>query len=85
MTVTDHVFIHLKDIDRGERLVLKQVVDLQVGSEGGPLVVEGDSLAVGDVKAKYGCLRNTEITDERTSVDKWHMVQEPGDCDKYFE
>ena len=54
------------------------MVDLQFGSEGGLLGVEGDSLAVGDVVAAYGCLRSADMTDERNSVGGWHMVQEPG-------
>ena len=39
MAVTNPVSMHLIDIDRGENLVLKQVVDLQVSAEGGPLGV----------------------------------------------
>ena len=61
------------------------MVDLQFGSEGGLLGVEGDSLAVGDVVAAYGCLRSADMTDERNSVGGWHMVQEPGECGDYFE
>ena len=49
MTVIDPVSIHLKAIDRWEDLVLKQVVDLQVRAEGGTLLVEGESPAVGNV------------------------------------
>ena len=54
MTATDPGSIHLKNIDREEYLILKQVVDLQVEAEGVPLGVEGDSPAVGDVAAVYG-------------------------------
>ena len=39
VTVTDHVYIHLKDIDRGDDIFFKQVFDLQVRPGGGPLVV----------------------------------------------
>ena len=49
VTVTDPVSINLKDLDRGEYLVFNQVVDLQVRAEGGTLVVEGESPAVGNV------------------------------------
>ena len=83
--MTDPVSIHLKDIDIGEDLFLKQVVDLQVRPEGGPLGLEGESPAVGNVTTTYGCLCSTDITDERTSVGGWRMVQEIGDCCEYFE
>ena len=56
------VDIHLKDINRGEVRVFKQVVDLQVGAEGSPLVVEGDGPDVGDVAVAHGYLRSVEIT-----------------------
>ena len=62
VTVMHLVAIHLKDIDRIEVQVLNQVVEMQVGAEGGPLGVEGDGPAVGDVAAAHGCLRITEIT-----------------------
>ena len=81
----DPVNIQLKDINGEEDLVLKQVVDLQVGAEGGPLGVEGDSNDVRYVAAAYGCLRSTDITDERALVGGWYMVQEPEDCGEYFE
>ena len=61
------------------------MVDLQVGAEGGPLGVEGDCTAVGYVAAAYGCVRSTDITDERTLVGGWNMFQEPGDRGEYFE
>ena len=85
MTVTDTVSIQLNNIDRWEDLILKQVVELQVGAEGGPLRVEGDVPYIGDVAVAYDFLQSTEITDERTSVGGWHMVQEPGECREYFE
>ena len=85
VTLTDPVSIHLKNLDRGEDPNLKQVVNLQVEAEGGPLGVEGDNPAVCDVAATYGCLCSADITDERTLVRGWHMVQEPGDCGEYFE
>ena len=81
MTVTKPVDVHLKDIDIWEVRVFK----LQVGTEGGPLGVEGDGPDVGDVAAAHGCLRSAGITEERTSVGGWHMVQETGDCGKYLE
>ena len=68
VTMTDPVSMHLKYLDRGEDLVLEQVVDLQVGAEGVPLGLEGYSLSVGDVAAAYGCLHSADITDERTLV-----------------
>ena len=37
--VTNPVYLHLKDIDIGDTRFLKQVVKLQVGAEGGPLVL----------------------------------------------
>ena len=71
--MTDPVSIHLKDLDIWEDLVLKQVVELQVGAEGGPLGVEGDGPDVGDVAAMYRCLHITYITDERIygGVHQW--------------
>ena len=74
MTVADPVSMHLKDIDIRDDLVLKHVVNLQIGAEGGPLGVEGDSLAFGNVTATYGFLRSAEITDEKTSVGRWNML-----------
>ena len=62
VAVTNPVDVHLKDINRGETRVLKQVVELQVGAEGGSLVVEGDVPDAGDVYAAHGCLRSTDIT-----------------------
>ena len=58
--------------------------DLQVVVESIPLGLEGDSPAVGDVAATYGCLRSAEITYESTLVGGCHMVQEPGYCGGYF-
>ena len=81
----DPVYIHLKVIDSGEDLVLKQVVDLQIRAEDIPLGVEDDSPAVGNVASAYRCLHSTDITDESTLVVGWHMVQEPGDYGEYFE
>ena len=60
--------INLKDLYRGNIQVLEKVVELQVGAEVGPLGVEGDGTAVGDVAATRGCLRSADITEERTSV-----------------
>ena len=54
MTLKNPVAVHLKDINRGEVWVLKQVVDLRVGVEGGPLGVDGDGLAVGDIANRTG-------------------------------
>ena len=39
VTVTNLLSVHLKGLNRGEDIVLMQVVNLQVGAEGGPLVV----------------------------------------------
>ena len=61
------------------------MVKLKVGAQFGPLGVEGDSLTVGDVASTHGCLCRTDITEERTSVGGWHMVQEPGNCGEYWE
>ena len=83
--MTDPVYIHLKNINRDEDIVLKQVVDLQVGADGGPLGVEDEGLDVGDVADAYRCLSNAEITDERISVGGRHMVQGPGYCGEYYE
>ena len=85
VTVMDPLSIHLKDLNRGEDVVFMQVAKLQVGAEGGPLGVEGDSNDVRYVAAAYGCLRSTDITDERALVGGWYMVQEPEDCGEYFE
>ena len=84
MNVTKPVAVHPKGLGRGEVPVFNQVVELQVGAEGGPLFVEGDGPAVGDVSSIHGCLHSTEITEERTSVGGWYMVQEPGDCGEYL-
>ena len=73
VTMPKPVYINLKYLNRGENIVLKQVVDLKVSAEGGSLGVEGDGLAVGYVATAYGCLRSADITDE-TSVGGWHMV-----------
>ena len=83
MTVMNPVSIQLEDLDRGEDLVFKQVVELQVSAEVGPLGVEGDGPAVGDLAAASGCLYSTEITAESISVGGYHMVQEPGCCGEY--
>ena len=85
VTVTYPVSIHLMDLNREEDIILKQVVKLQVGEEGGPLGVEGDGHAVEDVAATYSCLHIKDITDKKTLVGGWHMVQEPGDCGECFE
>ena len=63
VTVTNLVDVYLKDIDRGEVWFFKKVDELQIGAEGGPLVVKGDDTAVGDVAATRGCLRSMEITE----------------------
>ena len=83
--MTNPVAVHLKDLDRGGIRVFYQVVKLKVGAECGPLGVEGDGLDAGDVAAAHCCLRSTDITEERTSVGGWYMVQEPGDCGEYLE
>ena len=54
--VTDLVSIHLNDLDRGENLVLKQMINLQVGVEGGPIGVESDSPTIGNVDVACSCL-----------------------------
>ena len=56
--MTKPVDVHLKDIDIWEVRVFK----LQVGTEGGPLGVEGDGPDVGDVAVAHGYLRSVEIT-----------------------
>ena len=61
------------------------MVNLQVGTEGGPLGVEGDGTAVGDIDAAHGCLRSAEVTEERTSVSMWYIVQEPENYGEYLE
>ena len=83
--MTNPVNVHLTDLDIGEVQVFKQMVELQVGAKGGPMGVDGDGLAVGDVASTYGCLRSTDITKESTSVGGWHIVQETGDCGGYLE
>ena len=85
VTVTNPVAVHLKDLDRGDVWVFNQVVELQVGAEGGLLGVEGGGTAVGDVATAHGCLCSAEITEERISVGGWYMAQEPGDCGEYLE
>ena len=74
------VAIHLKDIDRIEVQVLNQVVEMQVGAEGGPLGVEGDGPAFGDVAAAHGCLRSAEITEETILEVRCQACPIPGDC-----
>ena len=85
MTVTNPNVIHLKDLDRGRIWVLKQVVDLNVIAEVGPLVVEGDGIDVEEGAATHVCLRNAEITEEKTSVGRRNMVHEPVECGEYLE
>ena len=83
--MTNPVAVHLKDLDRGDVWVFNQVVELQVGAEGGLLGVEGGGTAVGDVATAHGCLCSAEITEESISVGGWYMAQEPGDCGEYLE
>ena len=83
--MTNLVAVHLEYIEMWEVWVFKKVVDLQVGGEGGPLGVEGDGPVVGDFAAAHGCLRSVEITEERTYVGGWHMVQESGECEEYLK
>ena len=78
--MTHPVSIHLKDFDGWERIVLQAVVELEVGTEGGPLVVEGVGTGGRYVTSANCCLRRAEITEERTSVGGWQSVQEHGDC-----
>ena len=54
VTLMNLVAIHLKDVKRGEVRVFKNVVELQVGVEGGPLGVAGDGPAVEDFAAAHG-------------------------------
>ena len=63
MTVMNPVVVQLKDIGRGDVLVFKQVIELQVGAEGGPLGVEGDGPAVGNVDAARCCLLSVDINE----------------------
>ena len=81
----DPVEVQLKNIDRGEVWVLKQVADLKVSVEGGQLGLDGDGMDVGDDATSNGCLRIADSTDKITSVGRWNMVQEPGDCREYLE
>ena len=41
VSIVNPVSIHLKDFDVREIIILQAVVDLEVGAEVGPLVVEG--------------------------------------------
>ena len=84
--MTHPVSIHLKDFDGRERIVLQAVVELEVGTEGGPLVVDGAGTGGRYVTSANCCLRRAEITEERTSVGGWQSVQEHGDCNGvYFQ
>ena len=85
MTVTIPVVVHMRDLDRGEYQVFKQVVKLHIGAEGGPLGVEGDGPAIGDVVAAHDCLRSAEITEEMTALCGRHMFQEFGDSGEYLK
>ena len=49
----DLLYVHLKDLDNGEIRVLEQVVQIVVGAEGGPLEIQGDSAAIGDMITSY--------------------------------
>ena len=75
MNLMNPVSIHLKDLDRGEFWFFKQVIDLQVGVEGGTLGVESDSSDVKYVAAAHGCLLSAEVTEKKTYVGGCNMVQ----------
>ena len=81
----DPVEVQLKHIDRGEVWFLKKAVNIQVSVEGGQLGVDGDGMDVGDDATSHDCLCRAYITEKITSVGRWNMVQEPGDCGEYLE
>ena len=56
------------------------MVDLEVGAEGYPLLVEVDGARVGNMTPSDCCPRRAEITDEITSFGGRQSVQEEGDC-----
>ena len=47
----DLVSVHLRYLDSGKIRALEQVVQLEVGAEGGPMTIEGNCAAVGDMNA----------------------------------
>ena len=47
------VSVQLKDLGSGDIRVIEQVVDMDVGAEGGLLAVDGDCAAIGYMAAPY--------------------------------
>ena len=50
---------------------MKPVVDLEVGVEGGPLLVEVGGTSVGNVTSPDCCMCRAEITDKTTALGGW--------------
>ena len=73
------VYVKLKDLNIWEIGVLEQVVQMEVSTEEGPLAVQGNNAAVGDVDDSYGHMKRVKITEKRTFVGGWHICHEPGD------
>ena len=80
VSVTNPVSIHLKEFDGWCLRVWKPVVNLEVGAEGCPLLVEVVGARVGNMTPSDRCPRIAEITDEVTSLGGRQVVQEEGDC-----
>ena len=71
VSVTDPMSIHLNDSDGRDSMVLKPVVDLEVGAEVYILVVEGRCASIGNMTISGCCPHRSEITDKVTSLCKW--------------
>ena len=84
VSVTNPVSIHLKQFNYWSVRVWKPLVDLEVGVEGGPLLVEVGGTSVGNVTSPDCCLRRAEIKDEIAALGGWQDVQEEGDCSGWY-
>ena len=82
--MTNPVSIHLKEFDCWGVRVLKPVVDLEVGTEGGPLLVEASGTSVRNVTSPDYCLCRAENTDETTALGGRQAVYEEGDCSGWY-
>ena len=62
--MTDHVYVHLKDLNRGEGRLREKVVHTNLGAEGIPMGVTGVSADSAYNITLNGCMCRAEITDE---------------------
>ena len=72
--------IHMKEFDGWCVRTLKPVVDLEVGAEGYPLLVEVVGTRVRNVTPSDRCPHSAEIRDEVTLLGGRQVFQEEGNC-----